>query len=454
MPEGSQPAWFLNPPVRRPLLSFVRMPTLSLSIQTLVLALLTGCALYAHREAQRFDPHSDGAHPRSGVILSDHTLYGTTSGGAGGFWGLGTVFKLKTDGRGYAVLHHFGPVSYSGPATNSTGAFPEGRLVLSGHTLYGTAPEGDRAGGGTVFKINTVGTGFAVLHGFGGSDGARPLAGLVLSGHTLFGTTQRGGHNAGTVFKVNTDGSDFTTLHTFGKLGGRDLTNSDGAFPQTELVVSGNTLFGTAWPRGAAGRGTVFKVRTDGSGFAVLHHFEKTTNNPLGHDTNRDGAWIESGLVLSGGLLCGAAAQGGPAGNGTVFRLNPEGTEFKVLHSFGAHGGSYPDNTNQDGEHPTGLLRSGDALYGIASDNGSRYWGTLFRVGTDGDGFTVLHSFGGDDGCSPRTSPALSGPTLYGITASGGKRGGGTVFKLHTDGTDFVVLHHFTAKPLPPSLTD
>ena len=146
------------------------------------------------------------------------------------------------------------------------------------------------------------------------------------------------------------------------------------------MKVSSTTLYGTAWSGGTAGRGTVFKLNTDGTGFAVLHHFGTTTNNDRGHDCNPDGAWIESGLVLSGGVLYGAAAQGGVAGNGTVFKLSTNGTGFALLHRFSAHGGSYPDNTNQDGENPTSLVLSGRALYGVASNNGRRYGGTVFRV--------------------------------------------------------------------------
>src|SRR5262249_32784909 len=181
------------------------------------------------------------------------------------------------DGRNFAVLHFFPPVTYPAP-TNSDGAFPSGGLVLSGRTLYGTAREGGAWGCGTVFKVNTDGTRFTVLHNFTGagainSDGARPVARLALSGNTLYGTTQRGGSNEGTVFKVNTDGSAFATLHTFTKVSGRDLTNWDGSFPETELLVSGNTLYGTTWSGGPGKGGTVFKLNTDGTAFTVLHRF-------------------------------------------------------------------------------------------------------------------------------------------------------------------------------------
>ena len=83
------------------------------------------------------------------------------------------------------------------PDTNSDGANPYAGLILSGNTLYGTACGGGSSGNGTVFAVNTDGTGFTNLHSFThlvlpgtNSDGANPYAGLILSGNTLYGTAQ------------------------------------------------------------------------------------------------------------------------------------------------------------------------------------------------------------------------------------------------------------------------
>src|SRR5438045_3777969 len=100
---------------------------------------------------------------------------------------------------------------------------------------------------------------FTILHTFtGGSDGANPGGDLVLSGNTLYGSTGGGGSGVGTVFKVNTDGSGFTNLHSFIAL--NNYTNSDGANPSGGLLLSGNTLYGTAVFGGSSGYGTVFAV--------------------------------------------------------------------------------------------------------------------------------------------------------------------------------------------------
>src|SRR6185436_15707500 len=107
------------------------------------------------------------------------------------------------------------------PLTNSDGARPTGNLILAGSTLYGMAGDGGNSGYGTLFKCNTNGTGFTSLYRFTAipspyytnSDGANPYGGLVLSDNILYGTALYGGSSSnGTVFAVNTNGTGFTNL--------------------------------------------------------------------------------------------------------------------------------------------------------------------------------------------------------------------------------------------------
>src|SRR6266403_3373 len=157
---------------------------------------------------------------------------------------------------------------------------------------------------GLILTSQVTAQTFTNLYGFtGGNDGGAPYAGLILSGNTLYGTTTAGGSSCnGTVFAVNTDGPGFTNLHGF--TGG-----NDGSAPYAGLILSGNTLYGTTAAGGGSGNGTVFAVNTDGSGFANLHRF--TGGN--------DGGAPNAGLILSGNTLYGTAAGGGSLGNGTVF---------------------------------------------------------------------------------------------------------------------------------------
>jgi len=87
------------------------------------------------------------------------------------------------------------------------------------------------------------------------------------------------------------------------------------------LTLSGITLYGATQYGGSSGRGTVFALNTDGTGFTNLHNFSPLVLNDLGDDTNSDGANPVGGLTLSGITLYGGTQYGGANGNGTVFSL-------------------------------------------------------------------------------------------------------------------------------------
>jgi len=331
---------------------------------------------------------SDGVGTRGGLTLSGNTLYGTGRGGPltpAGDWGSGAVFAINIDGTGFTNLYSFSPLSappYRN-GTNSDGADPYAGLILSSNTLYGTTLDGGSSGNGTVFKVNTDGTGFTNLYTFTyGSDGAGPKAGLVLSGNTLYGTAQLGGLPSpiGTVFKVNTNGTGFMTLHDF-------YCYYDGCAPTARLVLSGNTLYGTTLDGGnsenaSSANGSVFKVNTDSTGFTNLHSFAASKTNFSGVYTNREGANPYAGLLLSGSTLYGAAQAGGSSGNGTVFALNTNGSWFTILHTFTASNtNSSGLLTNSDGAIPdAGLILTNNTLYGTASGGGEFGQGTVFSL--------------------------------------------------------------------------
>jgi uncharacterized repeat protein (TIGR03803 family) len=311
----------------------------------------------------------------SSLVLSGSTLYGTAAFGAD--LDHGCVFGINTDGTGLTNLYSFSPLSSNSPYTNSDGAYPDAGLVLSGSTLYGMANGGGTKGAGSVFAVNINGTGFTNLHDFGPGDGQYPEADLLLSGSTLYGTTPGGGDfNYGAIFKIDTNGSGFASFYSFTQSSGSPATNSDGAFPACSLVLSGNTLYGTAAEGGNAGSGTVFKINTDGSDFAVLHHFT-AMSGPLA--SNSDGARSHTGLTLSGNTLYGTASLGGISGNGTVFKINTDGSGFATLYSFTATNGI--TGVNADGARPLGgLILSGSALYGTANQGGTSGYGTVFSI--------------------------------------------------------------------------
>jgi uncharacterized repeat protein (TIGR03803 family) len=136
-------------------------------------------------------------------------------------------------------------------------------LILSHNTLYGTAVQGGSWGNGTVFKVNTDGTGFTALHNFNyPSDAGFPVGGVILSGNTLYGTASGGGGipSVSSVFAVSTDGTGFTTVHSFATNPPPYYTNGEGTIPYAGLTLSRDTLYGTAFSGGGCNRGTVFSI--------------------------------------------------------------------------------------------------------------------------------------------------------------------------------------------------
>ena len=211
---------------------------------------------------------SDGANPYAALVKGDDgNLYGTTP--YGGAYGSGTVFKISPDGSTFSTLRSFN-------FADSDGIYPSSALAKGDDgNFYGTTYSGGPGGAysvGTVFKISPDGSTFSTLHAFDYSDGANPNASLVKGDDgNFYGTTTYGGaRETGTVFKISPDGSSFSTLHTF------DFTNGyyNGAYLNSSLVKGDDgNFYGTTVTDDPYGAGTVFKISPDGSTFSTLHGF-------------------------------------------------------------------------------------------------------------------------------------------------------------------------------------
>jgi len=280
---------------------------------------------------------SDGANPYGSLLLNGSTFYGMTS--AGGAGDVGVVFKMNMDGSGFSVIHTFaGGVG--------DGSDPEGSLMLQGSTLYGLTPRGGSSNGGVIFKVNTDGSGFGLLHEFigGVNDGRRPFGSLTLAGSTLYGLCSRGGDsNGGVMFQINTDGSGFGLLHEF--VGG----GSDGYVPFGSLTLDGSSLYGMTVSGGDSNLGVVFQVNTDGTGFNLIHEFVGGGN---------DGSDPSGSLILDGSTLYGMTEAGGDDGIGVIFMMNTDGSGFSLLHELA---GGQDDGANPSGD----LTLAGSMLYGM-----------------------------------------------------------------------------------------
>lgn len=339
--------------------------------------------------------------------------------------------------RTYTVLHTF---------DYPDGAYPIASLLLVSNTLYGTTFLGG-LGGGTVFKVNIDGSDFQKLHNFdqkppllNQSNGRFPFAGgLVISGRTLFGTTvgNSSGDN-GTIFAMDIDGSGYTNLHSFSQMSGSG-TNADGAHPYDALIFSGGRLYGTTPMGGNSGNGTIFSLNNDGSDFLTLYNF----------DGAGDGVQPLGGLAIQSNVLYGTTIGGGNV-NGTVFSINTDGNSFKTIYAFSFASNSYSPlgYTNSDGFWPRATLAiSEGTLYGAAPNGGLYGFGTLFKVGIDGANFSVIETLGSyamtSNGRFPNGDLTLVNDTLYATAAGGTSANNGSIFTVRKDGTHFGTLYAF-----------
>lgn len=238
----------------------------------------------------------DGSSPRAGLLRgTDGFLYGCANGGTNSS---GTIFKVSDDGTGFAVLYTF---KY-GDAVR----FPASALVEANDgMLYGTCLISG------VYRLRKDGSGFTAISVRTNETDWYQSSLMQASNGILYGTTYNSGSNGfGTVFSLNTDGSGYTVLHEFAG------PNGDGAYPQDPLIQGPDgALYGTTYWGGAYQDGTAFRINPNGTGYLILHDFGSSTadgQNPRG--LARDG----------NGALYGGTMLGGESGSGTIFALQPQ----------------------------------------------------------------------------------------------------------------------------------
>jgi len=230
----------------------------------------------------------------------------------------------------------------------------------------------------------------------------------------LYGTTSAG---SGAIYKLTPDGLGGYTLSVFHSFGGRD-----GRSPQAGLLDGGDGfLYGTTQNGGGSDAGTVYRIDASAR-LTTLHSFAGT-----------DGSMPFSALLDGGdGFLYGTTY----TYTSTIFKIARDGSSFVKLRTLGP----------SEGAHPVGTLVRGDDgfLYGTMSGGygTGATDGTLFRIGTDGLGFEVRHSFATSPGSRPVGGLLkASDGMLYGVTSEGGASGNGVIYRFNPALSDYTILH-------------
>jgi uncharacterized repeat protein (TIGR03803 family) len=341
---------------------------------------------------------------------TDGNLYGTTS--EGGTTNNGTVFKINPGGK-LTTIYSFCPQNQC-----SDSALPSGLIQATSGNFYGVATD---IGYGSIFEITPAGK-LTTVYNFCSqpncADGEYPYGPLSqgIDGN-FYGTTHAGGANgAGTVYKVTSSGT-LTTLYNFCS----QPNCSDGKAPYAGVIQeAGGNLYGTTDDGGeygnnpncaqnvSGGCGIAYKLSPSGV-LTTLYTFCSLANCS-------DGNFPQAPLTLgSDGNLYGTTSQGGAVGQGTAFRLTPNGT-LTTLHSFCTE----PNCT--DGSDPYNLIQATDGnFYGTTV-----LGGPIYQITPEG-AFSVLYS-----STSYSNGPLVqdTNGTLYGASWDGGTEGDGSIFSF------------------------
>ena len=370
---------------------------------------------------------NDGADPKGSLTYVTGTglLFGRTSTTTSEGNGFGTIFQIMPSGAGYAVDHFF-------TGTKSDGSDPQhNAMTLVGTVLYGTTLTGGQHNNGSIFSINDDGTGYSspLLFDFptsaANNAGDMPFSNFVAAGSVLYGMTSQGGHRGGltgdgVIFSFNTTSNTYTRIHSF--------NGADGFDPHGQLILdpNGTTFYGMTPVGGSANVGVVFSFNMAKNKYKVIHQFACPNNGaPMCIDGSNGATPDHGALVQNNSSLFGLTTFGGKYGEGTLFTMHTDGSHFKILQSFGKSG-------SNDGINPYGsLLLNGTTLYGTTRLGGSKGNGTVFQINTDGTNYDRIWEFQpAPDGAKPIDNVILVDNALYGMTEAGGVCGNGAIFSL------------------------
>jgi uncharacterized repeat protein (TIGR03803 family) len=246
--------------------------------------------------------------------------------------------------------------------------------------------------------------------------------------------------NGGTIFSVTPAGT-ITLLHEF--LPGPNSTFPEGNYPGGLVQGSDGKLYGFTFYggvggcNGACGDGVLYRLNTDGSDFQIIHEFCS--------DGGCGSVYEAASSIVAGtdGNLYGTVYAGGSHGDGFIFRVTPSDGSYRVVANF---------NFSADEGIPSGLTAAADgSLYAIALSTRPSF--LVHYTPSTGSMTTVVLNFpvfrGGD---SELPSSPVSGLTfgpngnLYGLYRIYGENGQG-LFEVEPNGSKLRLLPFYTTVP-------
>ncbi len=192
-------------------------------------------------------------------------------------------------------------------------------------------------------------------------------------------------------------------------------------------------LYGTTAYGGPAGGGTLFRLDPAAGTLTTVAAFGSALIGPMGPP-----------LLGPDGNFYVIVAVGTAADAANLSRVTPDGA-IVSLHEFPAV--QYFGDASSGTEPVPGVTLGPDgALYGAVLTGGTGGAGAIYRMTLAGE-YTLVHSFNHDDGAYPNGRLVLGADGLfYGTTQNGGRDDLGTLFSMDLQG-NVTTLHQFHGGP-------
>lgn len=374
-----------------------------------------GATYYARAKSDISTAYGPAAKFITRKEIAQKRLWGLTT--AAGQHNGGTVFSLSLDSLTFSKHHDY---IESGDYPN---AYADGSLIHAPDGGFFGNSECERNGtcaNGEIFHISPLGE-FSYVSKPYIHKGSIMLA----SNNQLYVVDDWINYFQGGIVQVPATASEFELTNVIFRL----RSKSQGRNPNASLIeLNDGYLYGMAPIGGATNHGVIYKIKLDGSGFEVLFNFDQLAT----------GAHPQSHLLAgSDGYLYGTTSAGGQFNQGTVFKILPDGSNFKKLIDLSLTTGAQPHGA---------LVEKNKRVFGTAAAGGDHDRGVVFSMNIDGTGFKKLISFNGNNGDAPLTTPTIVDNYVVGMTTWGGVNGKGVIFKMNLDGSSFAKLHDFTAE--------
>jgi len=395
-------------------------------------------------------------------------LYGVChEGGAQDF---GNLFVYDPANNIFSVLKEFDSLTMGANPINSP-------IQASNGKLYGMTMVGGLNGLGTVYEYDIITNAISILHDFDGvNSGAKPQGRFYqASNGLLYGMTSMGGsQDQGTIIEFDINTGIVTKKY--------DFYDSNGKYPSGDFIeYSDGYLYALTSGGGIQNRGVLFRYDPIGNSVHKLQDmydeygevpYTTLTEGPGGKlfgVAYWGGVYSTSGVLFdfhpptgiyttrlnfrygpqgarpfaslmnaSDGMVYGIASDAGELFAGTIFRINPDDMSFEKLYDF--------DYFNTGGGSSNGMMQASNGLlYGLTSYGGSSNDGAVFAFDPATVSYTVLYNF--DELTTGKTPEGLLVETadgkLYGVTERGGVNGDGVLFEYDMNSSTFSKLIEF-----------